>query len=176
MNDDAKVVFDSEYSFFGIFMLILLPLCGGILFVFLLAHIRDFPIIASLLAVFSLMIVIGANAEKIVVQTDRFTIITRRLIPAMTTRKTFLFSTIGSIEAHLPLTQSEDIDEAGRDVRTDHYQVAASFKPYKENSLIVRYKDGVEVQLTPSIYRAAFHAALGHIRELSRIPIVIRDK
>jgi hypothetical protein len=176
MNDDAKVVFDSKYPFFGLLTLILLPVCAAILMVFLIAHIKDFPIIASILAVFALMIVIGANAEKIVVETDRFTIITRRLMPVMTTRKTFLFSAIGSIEAHLPLTQREDIEEADQNIVTDHYQAIASTKPYKENSLIVRYKDGVEVQLIPSIYRAVFAAALGHIGQISRIPIVIRDK
>ncbi len=80
MNDDAKVVFDSKYPFFGILTLFLLPICSAILLVFLVAHIRDFPIVASLLAVFALLIIIGANAEKIVVQQDRFTIVTRRLI------------------------------------------------------------------------------------------------
>jgi hypothetical protein len=176
MHDDAKVVFDSKYPFFGIFTLILLPVCSAILLVFLIAHIKDFPIIASVLAVVALMVVIGANAEKIVVQQDRFTIITRRLIPALTTKKTFLFSTIGSIEAHLPLTQAEDINEASQNEFNENFQVLPHFIPYKENTLIVRYKDGVEVQLTPSIYRAAFRAALGHIGELSGIPIVIRDK
>jgi hypothetical protein len=172
MNDNAKVIFDSKYPFFGIFTLVVLPLCSAILFLFLITHINDHPILFSGLALFTLLIIIGANAEKIVVQDDRFTIITRRLIPALTTRKVFLYSQIGSIEAHLPLTQLEDIDEP----TVTFLRNPVLQKKYKENTLIVRYKDGVEVVLTPSIYRAAFHKALAHIAKISRIPIAIKDK
>jgi len=172
MNDSSNVVFDSKYPFFGIVTLIVLPLCSAALFLFLLTQIKDHPILASGLALFALLIIIGANAEKIVVQDDRFLIITRRLIPALTTRKVFLYSTVGSIEAHLPLTQLEDIEES----TMNFLKNPVLPKIYKQNTLIVRYKDGVEVELTPSIYRGAFHKALGHIGRLSRIPIVVKDR
>jgi hypothetical protein len=175
LNDNAKIVFDSKYPFFGIFTLVVLPLCSAILFLFLLTQLKEHPIIASGLGLFALLIIIGANAEKIVVQQDRFTIITRRLIPALTTRKVFLYSQVGSMEVHLPLTQLEDVAEAGSNYLR-YNNVPGTRTSYKENTLIVRYKDDVEVTLTPSIYRASFHKALTHIAELSHIPISIQDK
>lgn len=172
MKDTTKIVFDSEYPFFGVFLMIIMPLCSAILLVALFDHIKDHPILSSVFALFLSAIILGVNVEKIIVETDRFTIITRRLIPAFTTGKVFLYSTIASIKASLPLTELGDVHDSSKNfLRPPQFE-----RPTKNNSLIVRYKDGVEVELSPAIYQGAFHMALDHIKKLSDISIVASDK
>ena len=172
MNDTSQVVYDSEYPFLGILTMIALPLCSAVLLPFVLTRFNDFPILVSIFALLLLVIIFGAYTQKIVVERDRFTIVTWRLIPAMRKRQTFLFSQVQSIEAYLPLTQGEDFYQNERDLTNGPLSSGRT----KQNSLIIRYRDGVEVKLNPSIYRKAFREALGHIGKLSAIKIQATDK
>ena len=169
----SKVVFDSQYNFFGILMLIMLPLIslGG--FAFLCTKFWDRPVIIGIMAVIALVLTLSASAEKIVVGTDRFSIVTIRVLPMLTQRKTFLYSSVAAITASLPLTQAGDFYQSSRDMgKTPLWPTTQK----KYNRITVRYKDGVEVELSPSIYRGTFHKALDHIRSLSDIAITASDQ
>ena len=175
MNDTTppKIVFDSQYPFFGIFILIMLPLVSICGFAFLYTKFSDRPVIVVIMAVIALLFILSASAEKILVGTDRFTIVTIGVLPILRRRKTFLYSAVASIEASLPLTQGGDISQNEMNALRSPW---LGTYPTKNNKLTIRYKDGVEVELTPSIYRGAFHKALEHIGRLSDISIKIEDK
>jgi hypothetical protein len=111
-NETPKVVFDSQYSFFGIFVLVMLPLVSICGFAFLYTKFSDRPVIVVILAAIALLFTLGASADKILVGTDRFTIVTIGVLPILRRRKTFLYSAVASIEASLPLTQAGDITQS----------------------------------------------------------------
>lgn len=173
MNNTSKIVYDSQYPFFGIFILIMLPLVSVCGFAFLYTKFSDRPVIVIILAVIAIFCILAARAEKILVGTDRFTIVSIGVLPILTMKKTFLYSAVASIDASLPLTQAGDIDQSSSNFLQS---TRLSRFPTKTNKLTIRYKDGVEVELTPSIYRAEFHKALDHIKRLSDIAIVTSDK
>jgi hypothetical protein len=87
-----KPIFDSGYSPTSVFIMAgSLLLCTSLL-VFILFHIRHYPIAGTLLSLFLLRTILDARVEKIVVLEDRFVIITRYLLPFMTKRDVVLLS------------------------------------------------------------------------------------
>ncbi|HEV2480615.1 MAG TPA: hypothetical protein VGS79_13155 [Puia sp.] len=172
MNDASHVVYDSKYSFLGILTMTGFMVFSAVLLPLSLTRFNDFPVPVSLFAFLMLGIFFGAAMQKIVVEKDRFTIVTWRLVPVLRRQKMFLFSDVLSIEAYLPLTQGGDLDQ--KEWNLLHGPLMQ--KREKQNTLIIRNKDGAVVTLKPLIYRKAFHEALGHIGKLSRVSIMAADK
>jgi len=111
--------------------------------------------------------------EKIRVEKDRFTIINRKfLLPGLTRNYTFPFSSVAEIEAWLPLSQLKEVGDNLYNLERPN----AFRKFYSTNTLVVKFKDGHEMTLTPSIYRGAYHKALLHIQELSTIKVSMNDR
>jgi hypothetical protein len=102
---------------------------------FLLLHLRHYPVTVSLLSLFLLRIIVDARVERVIVSEDRFIIVTRHLLPFLNKKRVVLFSAIESI--HIPPGNSE--------------------------MFLLRYKDGDHWQVAPSIQRAQFHKAVGVI-------------
>jgi hypothetical protein len=120
--------------------------CTGTL-LFIVLHIRHYPVAASLLSLFLLRIIIDAKVEKIIVSEDRLEIVTRRLLPFLTKRQVVLFSAVETF--HIP--------------------------PGRREMFLVRYKDGDCRQIFTSIRRAQFEQAVGVMGTLSLIRQVRRD-
>jgi hypothetical protein len=128
----------------------------------------------DIVTIFAILVVGPVGITKIIVERDCFTIIDRRfLLPFFTRVYTFPFASIKEIEAWLLLTQMKEI---GYNVDDLSQQPLPGPSRYTSNTLIVRFKNGHEVTLTPAIYRGAFHKALGHIRDLSAIHVTMNDR
>ena len=67
---------------------------------FLLLHLRHYPVTVSLLSLFLLRIIVDARVERVIVSEDRFIIVTRHLLPFLNKKRVVLFSAIESI--HIP--------------------------------------------------------------------------
>jgi len=174
MTKDHNLVYESPASFVDVVTLFaILAVCPTAI-VFFLTRIKDFPILMSILILICSLVILSIGISSITVEKDSFTIIKGKfLLPRFTKVYTFPFTSVKEIEAWLPLTQMKEI---GDNVEDLNWQPLSSPSRYTSNTLIVRFKNGHEVTLTPAIYRGAFHKALGHIRDLSAIRVTLNDR
>jgi hypothetical protein len=143
-----KAIFDSKYPSGGLLIMSISVVICTALLIFLLYHIKDHPIVFSLLSLFLLRTILDAKVEKMIVEEDRFVILTRRLLPFMNKQQVYLFEAIESIY---------------------------TCPPEKGTILFVRTRDGNERLLNPAIYPADFQKALAIIGHASHISIVVKD-
>jgi hypothetical protein len=159
MNE--KVLYQSRSSVNTFAFVFSLVLCGcAMLFcAMLFTQAPGRSILGMVVAFFFL---IYRSTGSIIVRSDRFIVVNKRLLPGFSDRVEFPFSGIAKIEANLSLTPGIDVLS---------FLFSNSTSKVVKNTLCIVGKDGSVSKLSPKIYKDELRKAIECIHAHSRIPV-----
>jgi len=152
---NKKIIFQSRSNLTNARFIIYQFLGLGIL-IYLFTNLNENPILIGLVICFLLFFILLNSRGRIIVYEDGFSIIYKRLIPQLSTKRFFKYEDIGLITAELPLTEENHII-------TELLPPIFSFVSIW-NTITITYTDGKLVKLKSKIYEKEFNGAFDVIR------------